>query len=236
MELKRGNGKALLFLILLFPIATYVLIQSGTNHFKHLPYYGPKFLKGTFHFQKGKKIADTLFYKTKDIQLLDQDNRIFQFKEFDSVTISVVHFFYTRCTSSCPNVMPRMDSIMRQFRIHDNIKFLSVTVDPLFDNPNRLKEFALKIDKDSTQRWRFLTGDKSQIWDWARNSLFINITQSNDSSISCSPWIILIDPSHHIRGYYDGTRESDIKKLRDEIIVLRYEVMRKERELEDGIK
>ena len=213
--------------ILLFPIVGYFFLRSGQNYFRPLPFFGPKHLNGNFHIRKGKKIPDTVYYTLPPISYENQDHKPITWANFDTNTIFVWNCFYTRSPNIGPRVVAGMDSLMRQFRIHPDVRFLSLSVDPDYDQAEILKRYISLIHADTTRRWDFLTGNKEEIYDFVRNSLFLNLYQSKlDSGINFSPKIVLIDSKHRIRGYYDGTREEDLKKLRDEIIVLRYKVKR----------
>ena len=213
--------------ILLFPIAGYLLLSTGKNHFRSLPYFGPKSLSGKFKLVRGKSIPDTNYYKVPNFSLINQDNQLVKFNTLDSNLIWVINFFYSRGNNIDPIIQKSMDSLVRQFRIHEDVRFLSISLDPVFDSPLVLNKYAKSIGAD-TRRWSFLTGKGTETRQIARNSFFVNTSYNSADSVTAhSPMLILLDPMHRIRGYYDGTREEDQKKLRDEIIVLRYEVMRK---------
>lgn len=213
--------------ILIFPVAGYWLLQTGKNHFRPLSFYGPKKLNGGFHFVRGVKIPDTVYYTVPDFTLMNQDSQIFSQSLLDTNTIYVAHFFYTRCTHLCPQVDESIDSLVNKFKIHPDVKFLSISLDPENDKPSVLKSYAKKL-KANLNQWYFLTGNLAEVNSLARNSFFLNaLPKDRDSVIAHSPLLVLVDSKHRIRGYYDGTREEEIKKLRDEIIVLRLEVLRR---------
>jgi len=221
------NRFLLAVFILIFPVAGYWLLQTGKNHFRPLPFYGPKKLTGTFHSIRGKKIPDTNYYTLPDFKLLNQDSLEFTQNGMDTNTVYIAHFFYTRCSGLCPKVDEYLDSLVNKFKIHPDVKFLSMSLDPDFDKPSVLKAYAKKI-RANTHQWYFLTGKPNQVQNLARNAFFLNaLPRQADSSILHSPLLVLVDSKHRIRGYYDGTRMEEVKKLRDEIIVLRLEVLRK---------
>ncbi len=223
-------------LILIFPIIGYFVLQTGTNHYKHLPYFGPKSLPEpslrTYHTFRGKKILDTVYYRVPDFTLINQDSNLVSLKSFGDQSIFVINFFWSRSTNLSPAVNQGIDSLVRQFRIHADVKFLSISLDPAHDSVGLLKQYAKGLKAD-THRWIFLTGNQDSIFKISRESFFVNAYRSTtpNSSIIYTPKLILVDPSRHIRGYYDGTRREEIKKLRDEIIVLRYEIQQKETDI-----
>ena len=73
-------------------------------------------------------------------------------------------FIFTTCTDSCPLLTAKMAEIQRRLgpdfgrRIH----FVSITVDPQTDTPERLRRYAGQFDAN-VAGWSFLTGTQAQI-------------------------------------------------------------------------
>ncbi len=212
--------------MLIIPVVAYILLQTGINHYRGLAYFGPRKLSGTFHHVKRKLVADTLYHEVLPFNLIDDTGKPFTDKNL-SGNIYIANFFFSRCPDVCPKVHVSMDSLLRVFKIHPDIKFISVTVDPAFDTPAILKAYAEKRKADPT-RWFFLTGDKKQIYNLARNSYLLDAGQNTRDTTDYihSQLLVLIDAKHHIRGYYDGTQHAEWKRLIDELIVLRLEELR----------
>jgi protein SCO1 len=95
-----------------------------------------------------------------DFQLVDQNGHTFRAADLRGKVVAI-DFIYTRCP--LPDVCPRLSAnfamLQRHFRNHagDNLMLLSVTVDPDFDTPPVLAEYARRWAAGSG--WRFLTGD-----------------------------------------------------------------------------
>lgn len=212
--------------MLIIPVVAYILLQTGINHYKGLAYFGPKKLSGTFHRVKRKSVADTLYHQVLPFSLKDQNGNSFSDKNVAG-KIYIANFFFSRCPDVCPKVHVSMDSLLRVFKIHPEIKFLSFTVDPVYDTPVVLKAYAEKRHAD-TSRWFFLTGDKAELYNLARKSYLLNasINKLDSTDFLHSQLLVLIDANHHIRGYYDGTQHAEWKRLIDELIVLRLEQIR----------
>jgi protein SCO1 len=96
-----------------------------------------------------------------DFELTDQLGRVVRLSDFKG-TVVAVDFIYTRCP--LPNVCPRLSAnfaaLQKKFRSH--VALLSITVDPDYDAPSVLAEYARRWGADE-QVWRFLTGDVSKI-------------------------------------------------------------------------
>lgn len=214
------------FAMLIIPVIAYILLQTGINHYRGLAYFGPKKLSGTFHRVKRKLVADTVYHQVLPFNLTDQNGNAFSNKKVAD-KIYIANFFFTRCPDVCKKVHVSMDSLLRVFKIHPDIKFISFTVDPAFDTPEVLKIYANKRHADTT-RWFFLTGDKSQIYNLAHQSYLLDATrnQLDATDYVHSQLLVLVDANRHIRGYYDGTQHAEWKRLIDELIVLRLEQIR----------
>jgi protein SCO1/2 len=93
-------------------------------------------------------------------QLTDQHGRTLRTPDLRGKVVAI-DFIYTRCP--LPDVCPRLSAnfamLQRQFRDQagDSLLLLSVTVDPEFDSPAVLAEYARRWAAGSG--WRFLTGD-----------------------------------------------------------------------------
>jgi protein SCO1 len=78
-------------------------------------------------------------------------------------------FIFTTCTDSCPLLTAKMAEIQRRLgpdfgpRIH----FVSITVDPQTDTPERLRRYAEQFGAN-VAGWSFLTGTKAEIDDVVR--------------------------------------------------------------------
>lgn len=216
----------ILVLILAVPGFLYYLLTSqGKNRYKPLPFYGPKPLSGTFHTLHGKQIPDTLFHTVADFNLVDQDGKPASLKTLDG-QILVISFFYTHCGDACIKVNANMDSLAGYYIKNKLVTFASITVDPDRDKPEVLKSFAAKYGQPAG-KWKFLTGDTTNIYNLARKGLFVDALQSGKDEFIASTKIVLLDPGHHIRGYYDGTSATDVTRLVDELKVQISEELRK---------
>jgi protein SCO1 len=103
-------------------------------------------------------LADiTLF----DMQLVDQDGKPVKFKS-DAIAdkVVVIEFFYTSCTTICPVTTTLLTQAQRGLgdRFGRDVRFVSITVDPTTDTPQRLKTYATR--HQAPPGWLWLTGQK----------------------------------------------------------------------------
>jgi protein SCO1/2 len=93
-----------------------------------------------------------------DFTLTDHLNRPTSLKQFSGKVV-LVNFIYTRCPlpEVCPRLTAAFAALSRRFAAQD-VQFLSITLDPSYDTPSVLGEYAKRSGARS-DRWRFLTGD-----------------------------------------------------------------------------
>lgn len=133
--------------------------------------------------------------------------------------ITLVSFLFTRCDTICPVTTMKMQRLQEKtFDARANIKLASFSVDPAYDTPARLTEYAQRYQADPA-RWRFVTGPVEAMRTLVEGP-FMNsmvqegVTRSGAPQISHSGYFLLVDRRGHIRGAYDS---NDIKRL-DEMI------------------
>jgi len=128
---------------------------------------------------------------------------------------TIVSFLFTRCDTICPVTTMKMARLQEQtFDAGAKIKLVSFSVDPAYDTPARLAEYAQRYHADPA-RWRFVTGPVEDMRRLVEGPLMNSmaregVTPSGAPAISHSGYFLLIDGNAHIRGAYDS---SDIQRL-----------------------
>ena len=72
--------------------------------------------------------------------------------------------------------------------------------------------------------WHFVTGKKDEIYELGTAAGYmvqVGEDESADGGYIHSGAFILVDKERRIRGFYDGTLESEIKRLLDDIEILK---------------
>lgn len=146
-------------------------------------------------------------------------------QEGDTVTenalngkVSVVEYFFTRCTAICPKMNKNMDRIYEQFKGEPGFQILSNTVDPENDRVSVLAKYAEQWGADAAT-WKFLTGNRKELFDVAVHQYLLNVADSlgvNDQFVH-TQFFALVDQDRQIRGFYDGLQQKDLKKLETDI-------------------
>lgn len=105
----------------------------------------------------------------------------------------------------------------------DNPEFamVSFTVDPKRDTPERMKEYAEKLGVTDMDRWRYIYGDKFEIYELDADYLSIAEENANaPGGFDHSGYIVLVDRDGFVRSYANGTKEEEVNFLMDDIGLL----------------
>jgi protein SCO1 len=202
--------------ILLLPSFFYLILSTGKHNFNRLPYYGPK---EAVENEAGK--FDTIYHKIPHFEFTNQDGEKVSSDDLLG-NIYIADFFFVTCPTICPKMATNMGYIQKKFSDKKDLKFISMTVNPEHDNVEVLKEYSEKVHAD-TESWSFLTGDKDKIYDVAFKGFFVSTMRDSiaPGGFLHSQMLILVDRKGHIRGYFDGTVYSEMKKeLTDAIDIL----------------
>lgn len=165
-------------------------------------------------------------HHVEDFSFTNQDGKTITNKDLDG-KIYVVEYFFTTCEGICPKMNDNMAKVYEAFRGQNDVAILSHTVDPETDTVEQLKRYSLKFDADASQ-WNFVTGPKAALYNMAINSYLVTAVEDTNHKEVLPDFIhsekfVLVDKEKHIRGSYDGTNASDVKKLISDILELRKE-------------
>lgn len=150
-------------------------------------------------------------------ELIDSNGQSFSSETLQG-KVWLASFFFTSCTSVCPMVIGKMNSIFEG--APEQIHFVSFSVDPTNDTPEALKKYADKFDAD-TRRWHFVTGDQEKVRAVVRDGFKVTMPESEAELDRHSVRFVLVDQSGAIRGYFDSTDEADLERLRKILEVYR---------------
>jgi len=151
-----------------------------------------------------------------NFRLTERSGKPFTRAELDG-KIWIADFIFTHCAGTCPILTTALSEIQTKLAEQkmDDVKLVSISVDPERDTPEVLSAFANGYGADST-RWYFLTGDGEAIQKLSKEGFHLAAATgggSVDEPIIHSNRFVLVDRQANIRGYYDGTDEDAVKKI-----------------------
>ncbi|MGE3108800.1 MAG: SCO family protein [Phycisphaerales bacterium] len=140
--------------------------------------------------------------------------------------VTIVSFFFTRCTFICPALTGTLIEMMD--RLKDTpARFMSFSVDPAHDTPAVLKAYAQNHNADDG-RWTLLSGPKEETWGILRTGLTWGIEERPEeriilpgggtiSNIRHPAWFVLVGPDGRVLGLYQSSEEDQLQALESRV-------------------
>ena len=130
--------------------------------------------------------------------------------------IWVVDFIYTFCPAECPLMSSRMRKLQEQIKGMNDVRLLSISVDPARDTPPVLNKFAHRWGAPNGQ-WTFLTGDAAIVHLLAYQTFHVgDVIDKMEHSTKFA----LVDRQGVIRGYYSSFDRESMTELVKDIQIL----------------
>ena len=160
------------------------------------------------------------YHKIKDFSLLNQNGHKITEEDYNN-KIYVADFFFTTCPTICPIMTENMGYLQNKLIDNPEILLVSFSVTPEIDSVQQLKKYALEKNVIDS-KWNLLTGDKKEIYDLARKSYLVakNDGDGGKYDMIHTENFVLVDKEKRIRGFYDGTNQSEMDKLLNDIRIL----------------
>lgn len=214
--------KQVLFFLLIALLSCNETSESSKKTDRVLRYFGDFGIEITYN-EKGEGISDTVYDPIPLFAFTNQENEIVT-NDFMVGKITVVDFFFTKCTSICPMLSSQMVRLQQQVKnekLESQVVFLSHTVDPKNDSPQQLKEYANRMGADLSN-WNFVTGLEEDIYWQAKEGYKLTAFPSDTAQggFFHTDQLALIDQEGKIRGYYDGTSTKAVDQLFEDLHLL----------------
>jgi protein SCO1 len=189
----------------------FILQSCTSGDQKKLPILGER--EPVERVVNGKTVVDTIYQTIAPFSYLNQDSIPVTDKDFDG-KIYVADFFFTSCTTICPEMHRNMLKVYEKFKDDPQVKILSHSIDSKYDLPSRLKKYAGKLGIEGNQ-WEFVHGPSDSIYNVsAKNYLVAAYEDKNDpQGFVHQGWFILVDKQKRLRGAYDGTKADQVDLL-----------------------
>ena len=117
-----------------------------------------------------------------DVEVLDQEGRQLHFyTDLIKGKTVAINFIFTNCTTICPPLAATFARVQKEMgdKVGRDVHFISISVDPLTDTPERLKSWGAKFRAGTG--WTFVTGDKQEI-NKLLTALGASVTRREDHS------------------------------------------------------
>ena len=191
--------------------------NTGNNMNKNIIYIIVSFALLAFSanwvIQKAKNSYDLpVIKKVPSFSFLRQNGE--KFSEQNLIKkATVLDFIFTSCAGPCPMMTSNMKDMYEDYKNVSEVQFVSITVDPLIDNQEILRQYAIAHGVRD-DRWKFLTSDLEAIKDLKKNGFMLYADQLPQGH---AIKFVLIDADGQIRKYYDGTEKASMAVLRNDL-------------------
>ncbi|MBC7868131.1 MAG: SCO family protein [Gloeobacteraceae cyanobacterium ES-bin-316] len=173
-------------------------------------------------------------------KFVNQDGKVFTQSDTDD-KVYVTEYFFTTCEGICPKMNANMRRIFDQYKDNPQFLIVSHTCMPEVDSLPLLKAYEQKMlngilmrkddgsyklnqlqgaadVKVNNTNWHFVTGDKKQLYEMARQGYMIDngkpdSLQRIEDEFIHTQFFALVDKYRRVRGIYDGLKEEEIQKL-----------------------
>lgn len=124
----------------------------------------------------------------------------------------VLAALFTRCTGPCPAIAANLARLQRELA-DSGALLVTVTVDPGFDTPEVLAEYAEGWGADP-DRWIFLTGSPDEVDALVRRGFLLAVDRAGlgerppGQAVTHDTRLVAVDAAGKLRGYYDGRTDA----------------------------
>jgi protein SCO1/2 len=201
--------------LFVFSSITVYLFYTALKPNKSLPIFNPADVNPELVDSTVQYISK--YHTIADFSFVNQNGKTITQKEYEG-KVFVADFFFTTCGSICPKMTTNLAEVQKAIRNNPKVMLLSHTVFPETDSVPVLKAYALKngvIDS----KWNLVTGDKKEIYTMARKSyLAVKLGKPEELyDMVHTENFVLVDTKKRVRGFYDGTKKEDMKRLIEDI-------------------
>jgi cytochrome oxidase Cu insertion factor (SCO1/SenC/PrrC family) len=117
-----------------------------------------------------------------DVEVLDQHgNELHFYTDLIKDKTIAINFIFTNCTTICPPLAATFARVQKQLgdKVGRDVHFISISVDPVTDTPERLKAWGAKFK--AGVGWTFVTGTKEEM-DKLLSALGASVSRREDHS------------------------------------------------------
>ncbi len=158
-----------------------------------------------------------IYRQVPKFELTDQSGKTFSSDQLKG-RVWIANFIFTRCQGMCPLMSGKIMNLQKQLK-NPEIQFVSFSVDPEYDSPKILSEYAKRFHAKENQ-WVFLTGEKSKIWELVSDGFMLGVDEASPEDLAAgaepvmhSSRFVLVDKEGKIRGFFDSSESVKMNEL-----------------------
>lgn len=165
--------------------------------------------------------------KMPKFSFINQDSLMITNTDYKN-KVYVVEFFFSTCPTICPIMNKNMKTLEAEYGQQNDFGIASFSINPDYDTPMILKEYAEKYDVTS-MNWNFLTGRGKEVFELSNKGLniFTEINPEVAGGFEHQGYFALVDKNGYLRSrrdqhgnpivYYQGTEKEQVALLKEDI-------------------
>ncbi len=167
--------------------------------------------RSNFANDKESTVSDLSFIEINGVpkkvpafSFTNQDGKTITNTDFEGM-VYVIEFFFTTCPTICPRMNANLIQIQNTFKAFDNFGVASFTINPNYDTPEVLKDYANKYGV-TNPNWHLMTGDQETIYKLSNEGFNLYSAEEEDAAggFEHSGNFALIDKNGYIRSRKDS--------------------------------
>ncbi|TCI28709.1 redoxin domain-containing protein [Exiguobacterium sp. SL-10] len=170
----------------------------------------------------GQEIEDPLNWEIESFNYMNQNEEMVSLDDLKG-KVWMADFVFTSCETVCPPMtynMTKLNEALVEEGVED-VQFVSFSVDPTVDTPDKIKEFMANYDLAQAD-WQFLTGySQDEIEAFAQQNFKALVRKPDEGTqVDHATWFYLVDQNGKIMKAYQGFQDVPIEDIVSDIKIL----------------
>lgn len=144
----------------------------------------------------------------EEFAFIDSAGRPFDMQKLRG-KVWIASYFFATCPGFCLQMNQEIAKLARELADQD-VVFVSFTVDPENDTPEKLKEYSERVGADA-DRWIFLTGEMDQIRELGQRWLKMPVSKEHNDKL------VVVGRDGRVKGFFASRDALQVKRLKKKL-------------------
>lgn len=170
----------------------------------------------------GQEIEDPLNWEVESFEYMNQEEEMVSLDDLKG-KVWMADFVFTSCETVCPPMtynMTKLNEALEEEGVED-VQFVSFSVDPTVDTPEKMKEFMSGYDLSKAD-WQFLSGySQDEIETFAQENFKALVRKPEEGTqVDHATYFYLVDQEGKIIKAYPGFQDVPTEDIINDIKIL----------------
>nr|WP_276312666.1 SCO family protein [Exiguobacterium qingdaonense] len=170
----------------------------------------------------GQEIEEPLNWEVESFEYMNQEEEMVSLEDLKG-NVWMADFVFTSCETVCPPMtynMTKLNEALEEEGV-ENVQFVSFSVDPEVDTPEKMREFMSGYDLANAD-WNFLSGySQEEIETFAQESFKALVRKPDEGTqVDHGTYFYLVDQEGKIMKAYSGFQNVPIDDIVNDIKIL----------------